>query len=334
MSTRPANRSVSQPNTSSPSPAFPDPIPGIIPFGHVTLFAGEARVGKSPMLISWIPRWQTGRTIMGHPTNAPTGFYYLVGDRSWNAYEKWFERVGIPSVPHYAIDDDPTFNLNLLSNEKAAHQVLIESLAKLDMPPGATLIIEPYAPGFMNGDQNRSRDVAAGMHRLRRLCKERQINVIAMVHFHKQPSDESKQYRRFIDRISGSGAFAGYSDTQMYLIGADPPLQPYHIFGWNPPHAPEEQFNYVRGTDGLFSPYSGKVKASAEDREQQRERQEVEQLYGLLPDTGTIKTSELVDRALDAFTFSQASVYRYLTILEELGRVARPYGYVGRQVPQ
>ena len=172
-------------STLPTSTEFLDPIPGILAYGAVGLLAGEARVGKSPLLISWIPRWEAGKTIMGHATNKPTGFCYLVGDRSWDAYQKWFDRVGHPGIPHYTIDDDLEFPLLMLDDPKQGYRVLVNCLDKLELLPGSLLIIEPYAPTFMNGNQNDPRNVAAGLHKLRRLCKQFHITIIAMVHFHK-----------------------------------------------------------------------------------------------------------------------------------------------------
>lgn len=293
-------------------PAFPDPIPGIIPFGSVTLCGGEARIGKSPMVISWIPRWEAGKTIMGRPTNCPTGFRYLVGDRSWSEHQKWFDRLGHPGIPHYAIADDLTFNLERLNNPLQAHQILLDSLTTLDVQPGNLLIIEPYVPLFMNGDEMRKRAVATGMHRLRRLCRSLQINIIAMVHFVKQPNDTAKQYKRCIDRMSGSGAFAGYSDNQLYLVGPDEE-HPYHIFGWNPSHEPEQQFPYVRNAHGLFVPYTGLLAegtSAANDRPTH--------LLELFPPApGVITFGDLLTLVEPTLKISPATLRRDLKILQE-----------------
>jgi hypothetical protein len=235
---------------------FPDPIPGIIPFGTLTLVAGAAGVGKTAALADWIVRWRTGRTIWGKATNAPVGgFFYIAADRQWKSHQLWFDAVGYPDIPHYSLADDGQYPLEKLRAPQQAFSCFEDCLARVNPPPGAHLIVDPASPLFISGDPNKARDVAVSMLRFSRTCQKYQINITATAHFGKQKGDSKEQYQRPQDRIAGSGAFSGFSDTQIYLIDPIPPHQPYHMLGWVPRHAAPEDFKCTRNDQGLFVPF-------------------------------------------------------------------------------
>jgi RecA-family ATPase len=227
-----------------------------MPFGTVTLIAGAPGVGKTAMVAEWCQRWRDGRTICGKPTNRPTGFYYLAADRQWKSHQIWFELVGFSDIPHYSLADDTTYDLEKFKHSHRAYTCFLEGLEKLKPIPGSHVFVDPVSPLYISGDANRARDVAASMLRFSRVCQEKQINLSCLAHFGKQKNDPKEQYARPQDRISGSGAFVGFSDTQVYLIDPVPPKQPYHILGWNPRHAQEETFQFVRNKQGLFVPFN------------------------------------------------------------------------------
>lgn len=240
---------------TDPSAPFPDPIPGIIPFGTVTLFAGAPGVGKTAMLAEWCRRWRDGLTICNHPTNRPTGFYYLAADRQWKSHQIWFDAVGFSDIPHYSVADDPELKLETLARSHEAHNCFMAAVGKLAPIPGSHLFVDPVSPLFIGGNPNQARDVAASLLRISRLCRILQINITLTAHFGKQKADPKEQYTRPQDRIAGSGAFSGFSDTQIYLIDPTPPKQPYHLLGWVPRHAAPADFQFTRNDHGLFIPY-------------------------------------------------------------------------------
>jgi hypothetical protein len=239
----------------TPSQAFPDPIPGIIPFGTLTIFAGAPGVGKTAMLAEWIARWRTGRTICSQPTCPATAYYYLAADRQWASHAQWFEAVGYPEIPHYSLADDLTRNLAKFYNPHLAHQLFLESLDKLTPIPGSHVFVDPVAPLYIPGNPNHARDVALGMLALSRVCSTLQLNITCAAHFGKQKADTKDQYIRPQDRIAGSGAFSGFTDTQIYMLDPLGPKQPFHTLGWNPRHQPAEEFRFTRAANGLFIPY-------------------------------------------------------------------------------
>jgi hypothetical protein len=264
------------------------------------------------MLAEWCTRWRDGRTICGHATNRPTAFYYLAADRQWASHATWFELAGFPDIPFYSLADDLTFDVRQLQHARYAHDHFLQCFNRLDPIKGAHVFVDPVAPLFIAGDPNRSRDVAVSLLRFSRLAADRQINITCTAHFGKQKTDPKEQYTRPQDRIAGSGAFAGFSDTQIYLIDPAPPKQPYHTLGWVPRHAAPEEFQFARDAHGLFVPY-----------ELYAELDRIDQAVACVPTTPT-PTSLILHKLQQDLGFSTATAERYLSQLVQLGRVTKP----------
>lgn len=300
---------------SSPTdPKFPDPIPGIIPFCTVNVFAGAPGVGKTAMIMDFLARMATRRTIWGQPTNCPTGFYYLAADRHWASHAKWLELAGIPegTVKHYSVADDPNLDLKQISNAYDSLDFFALCLEKLDPKPGGFLVTDPGSPLFIAGSPNNSRDVARSLLTMSRIASHKEITILLAAHFGKQQGDDKQRYARPQDRIAGSVAFSGFSDTQMYLVDPELPDRPYHTFGWNPRHQRPQEFNCQRGENGLFIPY-----------DVVNENVNAQRVLDTLEATGMTSYAVIVDRCFAVHQLSKATVKRALTRLLEDRRVQR-----------
>lgn len=304
------------PSPTAPAP-FPDPIPGIIPFGTITIFAGAPGVGKTAMLADWIARWRDGRRIWGHETHAPTQFCYLAADRQWASHQQWFNRVGYPDIPRYSLADDPFFDLKELLKPYNALDLFRRALDKVNngTPPaqGAHVFVDPVSPVFIAGSPNNSRDVARTLLGMSRECQQRKINLTCAAHFGKQPADKNSRYARPQDRIAGSTAFSGFSDTQVYLIDPELPDHPWHVLGWNPRLSRPEEFVCTRDNEsGLFIPY-----------DVIQEDETASQVLDQFDATGPTSLSVIVERTLQQHGYSRATVKRAMDRLIEQGRVCK-----------
>lgn len=262
MSTPDDDRTLIAPSPEPPAdaakpdqPSFLDPIPGIIPFGSICTFAGASGVGKTALYATWIARWQANQAICGHPTNPPTEIGILVGDRRWASHRQWLDVAGVSSsIKHYSLRDDDTFQWNDLKLWPKVRDMFARALDKLSLAPGSLLIVDPLAL-WIPGRTNDYKDVAIGLGVLDYVIKPRQLTMLGIFHQSKQISDKSQQYARPQDRILGSAATIGFSDTAMYLLGPEDLSTPYYGFGWIPHNAPAETHKFVRDGWGLFVPY-------------------------------------------------------------------------------
>lgn len=269
------------------------------------------------MLADWIVRWRDGRTIWGHPTNAPTQFCYMAADRQWASHQQWFNRAGYPDIPRYSLADDPKFDLAELLKPFNALELFRRALdqANNGQPPipGAHVFVDPVSPIFIAGSPNNSRDVARSLLSFSREAQKRQINITCTAHFAKQPADKNSRYARPQDRIAGSFAFSGWSDTQVYLVDPEPPERPFHVLGWNPRLiAPEEYICTRDMTTGLFIPY-----------DIIKEDEMAAQVLDCFDATGPTSFAVLCSRVFEQHGHSRATVHRALTRLLDQGRIVK-----------
>ena len=325
--------------TSAPrSQAFPDLIPGVLLAGSASLFAGAQRVGKTTMLAQWIAAWQTGGLICGHQTNRPTEICYLAADRPFELHQMLFAKAGCQPMRHYSLIDDRSVTIDhLIGRRMTGDQLLDIALRALNPMPGGLLIIDPLAPFYLMGSALESRAVAATMVHLGRLAEARQITIISLMHFVKQKGGKQENYARPMDRMSGSGSFAGFSATQMWLLPPDPeakPKQPYFTVGWNPPNGPEEEFLFARDLWGLFQPASGSPTSSGAPIPKTMNPPRIEEFLDFIGQSGDagLKTTDAQGLFCALHRISRATFFRVLQILHSQGKIEYPKrGWVRRR---
>lgn len=244
------------PPLSPPLIPWPDPIHGLLTFGTANLLAGAPHAGKTTMLISWTHAWLNNGTICGYPTSKPTAITWVVADGRSNDTRQWLDRMGIgqDAVQIYDIFDDPSFPRGKLTTTGTVHEAFQHILGKTNPPPGSLLYLDPLTPLFIAGDGNKARDVALSLMHYTDVCKRLQITMLATGHFAKQKGGKEDRYAKPQERIAGSGAFIGYSSTQVYLLDPEPESEPVWTLGWVPRMGPSCMFEYVRNEHGLFVP--------------------------------------------------------------------------------
>lgn len=295
--------------SSSQPPFPPDPIPRIILGGSVNLLAGASGVGKTALLAGLLTLLRDQQPIFGHTPNPVAAIGMLSLDRSWHqSSQLWFDLAGFPDIPRYCLQDDRAFNVDRLEFKRQRMKILQECLDALALPWGAVLAIDPLS-WFLGGNLNDYDACMVACTRIRRLCMERGLTIIGLSHAGKQKADPKHRYLRAQDRIVGSAAQFGYTDTQMYLAGPVETGEKWYTFLWNPHHAPEESFQLGRTPEGLFIPWD--LSQIAQDEEA---------LYAAIPPApGMVSFGELVVQS----GVSRATVHRTLQDWVKRGLVAR-----------
>lgn len=245
----------------------PDPIPRIILGGSVNLFAGAPGSGKTALLAGLLRKLRDGEPIFGHLPNPVPKIAVLSIDRSWAQSSKlWFDLAGFPEIPYYCLQDDLSFDPAQLEHKRLRMKILRDCIEKLlPLPFGSFLSIDPIAP-FLGGNLNDYDTCMVACTRLRRLAREYGITILGSSHAGKQKGDKKDQYRRLQDRIVGSTAQFGYTDTQLYLASPEETGEKHHTFCWTPHHAPAEVFKLGRAEDGTFVSWEASVQAEEETR--------------------------------------------------------------------
>jgi hypothetical protein len=271
-------------------------------------------VGKTAFLAWFLTQIRRQGDVFGHTPAVLPKIVVVSVDRSWHQSSKlWFDLVDWPDIPHYCLQDDDAFNPDRLENRRARLVILREALDHLaPLPFGSLVLIDPIAP-FLGGNLLDYDTCMVACTRIRRVCRERAITVIGVSHAGKQKNDKRERYLRLQDRIVGSTAQFGYTDTAMYLASPEETGEKFYTFMWNPHHAPAAAFPMGRDLQGLFVPWLESVDASEEAA--------LLQAFPAAPEV--ISPAALVL----ASGLSRSSVMRRLRALIQEGQVDQPeYG--------
>lgn len=306
----------------SSAPVIPDPIPGVLPSSSISLFSGPSGVGKTALMAEWMVRFQTGRGICRKATNPPPWIGVIATDRPWRSHQEWFRRAGWPDIPAYSLRDDPQLRWDRFNLPTELGKLFREALAQLDaqhpagfMPPGSLVFIDTITL-YLPGNLIDYRRTAIGIAQLDKIVQQRGLTVIGTAHTAKQRRDPEQEYRRPQDRILGSMALLGYTETQIYLLGPDEVDGDKSVVGLVSHHHKPIVFELSRDQrTGLFFPYGGDA---LEDQSRWRLLQEIPVMPKAIP------TAVLVELAKTTLDISRATVYRYLAVLEERGQVTQP----------
>lgn len=300
---------------SVPTGQFPALIEGILPWQSVNLFSGASGVGKTALKAEWIARLLRGQTILGRPTQRPSGVYYLAADRPWvETYSEAFEaaKVDPREMVVYCLLDDPLYDpRKLKEKEFSAFNFLADCLKRLKPTPGSLLCIDPMAPLYIQGDQNHAKDVAVSLHWIRKLTQLYQCTTICDTNVTKIKIGEG--FEDIFDAFSGSAAFRAYADT-LFIFRADTDNDAGpRTLHWKVRRAAPGKFTFQFDPETrLFVPFTG-----LQDEGSTEATDRPSQLLKLIPEAGSIDADVLVEQAIEKFHISRATVYRDIKVLKK-----------------
>lgn len=290
---------------------YPDPVPGIIPFGSICLLSGPPHRGKTALLVTLLARLLRGQSLFGLPTTCPPDIAFLVTDHKHQLNQsQWLARAGIlDRVRLYSLRNDQKFQWKRLRNVDQRIGVFCDCLATLQLPPGSLLIVDPVAL-FISSKLNDYHSVAIGLGEIDQVLQTAQLTLWGTAHTAKQIDDPKKTYKRPIDRIMGSGAQLGFADTAMALLGPDDTNEQYYELSVSPSMVPEFAFKYQRSANGLFEPYVGLA-----DVGNTPETDRPTHIAQLIPRDG-IRCRDLLEVATERFQISRRQFFTDLKTLK------------------
>jgi hypothetical protein len=255
-------KKVTEQPAASQAAALPSPLPRILDRHSVNLLAGAPNVGKTCLLAWLLTQLRDSQPLFGLPTVAPPAIAIISADRGWETGLEWFTKAGFPEIPCYSLTNDDAFNVKRLRRHQDGVKILEECLDKLgDLPAGTLVAVDPVAP-FLGEDLNAYRSCMVACLEVRKVAKARDLILLGTAHSGKQKGDSKERYTRLTDRMLGSTALAGYTDTQFYLASPEEGNVPYYTFLYHSHRYPKGECRFTRDTaSGLFIPYEGEGEA-------------------------------------------------------------------------
>jgi hypothetical protein len=256
-------------------------------------------------------KFRDNKPIFGHQPSQLPAIGIINADRGWDTGAgEWFRRVGFADVRAYSMADDPSFDPRRLRRKFDRPALLMEFIAKLKLPHESLVFIDPISL-FLGGNLLDYDTCACACHEIRKFQKEQKLHSIATAHSSKLKTDQKDRYARLQDRILGSTALLGYSDTQMYLASPDETGQPYYTFLLHSHLAPAEFYQLQRDEQGLFVPYAGDDEGNCS------------RVLLLFPDDGTPVPFKSLCQLAAAIPLSVATLKRVLAVLVERWRIEK-----------
>ena len=326
-----------QPTPTDPpaAPQFPpDPIPLVIPGGGISLLAAASGTGKTALLATLTKALRAGEPIFGHQVQAPPKLVFLSIDRSWHQSTGiWFQRADYQPDGIYALQDDRSFPKSKLRKRENRTGIFKECLAKLGhLPYGTVIIVDTITP-FLGGNINDYDSCMVACSELREICLDYGLTMIGTSHSSKQKADTRQRYLRLQDRISGTMAQFGYTDTQMYLASPEEVGEEDYVFLWHPHLAPAETFKLKRGKDGLFEMATGAQLLEPTALQSFTDPTSIAVLDQIPTDEAGITTRDLLGHLVGP-NLSRPTLFRLLERLRETGQVLQlRHGVWRRPVP-
>lgn len=224
-------------------------IDGLIPEREVSLLAGPSGGSKTTWLFQTLQLWRAGQPVHGHGSH-PCPFVYISVDRSQESAEETMERVGIDpkTVPLVrGVEDD------VIGIEQAMQ------LSRVLVPDVRFFIIDGFATLVPGGKTNDYATVAKFLRGITRMCKKHDITILGIVHAAK--TKENEKYLNPRERILGSVAWAGFSETLFFIepTAPDNAVDKNRLLEILPRQAAQEKFELELDGRGRLIPSTRRV---------------------------------------------------------------------------
>lgn len=221
-------------------PKFEYLIEDVFPTQEIHLIAGPSGAGKSTWLLKFIDNWRQGKSFFSHAAT-PLPFMYISYDRSRKGVLRVFQRLHL---------NPADFNLYVPTGTDKVTALKTKLNALLDKHPDIRVFfIEGFATKVPDGKINDQKIVADFLGQLQELCEARNITIFGVVHTAK--TREKDRYDNPRQRISGTIAWAGYSETIVIVEPKSPdnPADTTRRLMILPRNAPEvtKEFAFVNG---------------------------------------------------------------------------------------
>lgn len=248
-----------------PSVEYPDPIPKVLLQGSVNLFMGSPHAGKTIESTALACRLRDGRSFAGLKTNRQhVGL--ITTDHRWKLDQGyWFTKAGWPDIPHVSLKDRSSSPWRVdwfafKKDERERVKILRLCLRELNLPVGMSTLLVDVGQPFITNRINDYMEVMAGVNTLGEVTYD-EFGLTTLLFGHLGKQKEHDQYKKLQERIAGSVAQIGFSDTAIALQSPEDLSEnglpaDYAQLDFFPRHTDAFAFKLSRDPDGFFVPYT------------------------------------------------------------------------------
>lgn len=223
-------------------------IDDILPAREVHFLAGPSGAGKSTFNFQFLENWSSGNKVFGHSSH-PVPFLYVSCDRSLASVYRTIKRVGTkpPEMMMSVID----------ANIKTMASLQQHVLTKF--PTAKFLIFDGIASLTPQGKIGDYQTVSDFLKDLSSWCQRNDRTIMGMGHSAK--TKEGETYLSPRERILGSVAWGGFSETVIFIepAKADDTGNKLRYLHLLPRNFREERFEMELSSEGLLIPVEKKV---------------------------------------------------------------------------
>lgn len=227
----------------------PDVIESVLPSHECSILAGASGAGKTTLLLEIVKLLQQNKPVFGFPATRGIKIGFIAADRTWEAYKKTAQLVGVDVDQLYvrAIIDDDDINIKELESNPSA---TLYNLMNDTVHHGCDLIIVDPLAVLLGCDLNKYHVVAAKLIQLNRYCRTNRVTLLGTHHATKARTESG--FKRPQDRINGSGALLGFTSTQLFMSSPDENNTEYTQWHIVSHHAPPMTLHFTRNSKGTF----------------------------------------------------------------------------------
>ncbi len=192
-------------------------VDGLLPAGRLHLVAGPSGGGKTTITFQLYKNLMLGEPFMGRATT-PVKWAYVSGDRTAGSVYDTLRRLEL-YFPVFSLVDENLVGEDLISK-------IIPRLPGLLKYRPDFIYIDGFTSLVPGGHLNNYSIVAKWLAQLQRFAAKMNITILGACHTTKVK--EGEKFTNPRQRVAGSVAWAGFSDTVILIEPTDDPKKPTH----------------------------------------------------------------------------------------------------------